>query len=181
MEVGAALQHLAQVAGLLAGPQQAQRHGCNQVPGLQRIGQWQPFAHPLAGLAQALGCCAAEQAAGHAHGGEDGNAALQQDAQRAVEARQFVHHQALVQCRQAPQLAGCPAPHPWLAAQQPQRRDRAEGAQRQRQLLGMQEQADLHQQPRQPGQLGAHALEYLAETRHHVAKQEQHHATAHQQ
>ena len=47
-------------------------------------------------------CCAAEQAAGHPHGGEDGNTALQQYAQRAIEARQLVHHQTLVQCWQAP-------------------------------------------------------------------------------
>ncbi|MCY1422894.1 hypothetical protein D9M71_385910 [compost metagenome] len=81
MEVGAALQHLAQVAGLFAGPQQAQRHRRDQLPDLQRIGQRQPFGHPLTRLLQALRRCAAKQAAGHAHGGEDRDAALQQDAQ----------------------------------------------------------------------------------------------------
>ncbi|MNH11455.1 hypothetical protein D3C79_709690 [compost metagenome] len=130
---------------------------------------------------QALLGSDAEQAAGHFHGGENRDAALQQDPQRAIETRQFVHHQAPVQGRQALHLAVQPAPHPGITAQYKRAHHHAKKAQAQRSLVGMQEHPGLHQPARQPRQFGAQAFEHQAEARHHIAEQKQHHATTDQQ
>ncbi|MCY1285431.1 hypothetical protein D9M70_343660 [compost metagenome] len=120
----------------------------------------------------------AEQPASHAQGGEDGNAALQEDAQRAVEACQLVEEHPPVHRRHALQPLAEQPSEGRLADQQDQRRDARQQAAEQRVLVGMQEQPGVHQHLRQPRQVRAQALEHQAEARHHVADQEQQHAAA---
>ncbi|MNH20661.1 hypothetical protein D3C79_804400 [compost metagenome] len=122
----------------------------------------------------------AEQAAGHFHGGENRNAALKQDTQGAIEPRQFIHHQAPVQGRQALQLTVQPTSHPWVAAHHEQAAHEPEKAKAQRRLVSMQKHPGLHQPPREPRQFGAQALKYQAETWHHITEQKQHYTATDQ-
>ncbi|MCY1428471.1 hypothetical protein D9M71_443550 [compost metagenome] len=106
---------------------------------------------------------------------------MQEDPQRAVETRQFVHHQALVQGRQALQLAVQPAAYPWLAAHDKQQHHQQHETAAHGHLMGVQEHPGLHQPARHPRQFGAQAFEHQAEARYHIPQQKQHHATTDQQ
>ncbi|MNF79304.1 hypothetical protein D3C84_615150 [compost metagenome] len=179
MEVSGALHHLAQVAGLFAGAEHAQRHRRRQAVFLQGAGQCLAFADARGGLVQACARGGAEQAADHADGGEYRNPALQQDAQGAIEARQLVDLDALADRRQSLDLAPQGAAYAFLAQQRHRKQQGQGGAAEYLGLMRMEEQPAVQQYLGQPGQVGAKPLEHQAETRHHVAHQEQQHPAAH--
>ncbi|MDT4846973.1 hypothetical protein FQZ97_810180 [compost metagenome] len=181
MEVRGALHHLAQVAGLFAGAEHAQRYRRRQAVLLQRAGQCLALADARGGLVQARARGGPEQGADHADRREYGNAALQQDAQGAVEARQLVDLDALADRRYPLHLAPQGAAHALLAQQHHQRHQRQCGGAEHLPLVRVQEQPAVQQHLGQPGQVGTQALEHQAEARHHIAHQEQQHPTAHRE
>ncbi|MNV03320.1 hypothetical protein D3C71_935820 [compost metagenome] len=140
-----------------------------------------PFAHPFAGLVQAASGGDGEQVADHAHGGDEGNAALQQNAQGSVEACQLIHEDALVHRGEFFDHAVQPSPKRRLALQQDEGDDDGQQATEEFALVGVKEHAAAHQDLRQPRQVRPQPFEHQAETRHDVAHQEQHHTAAHNQ
>ncbi|MNS46383.1 hypothetical protein D3C72_788780 [compost metagenome] len=147
----------------------------------QRGRQRLPFAHPFAGLVQAHAGGGRQQVADHAHGGDEGNAALQQNPQRTVEARQFVHEDALVHRREFFDQAIHATAERRLSLEQGEGDDDGHEGAEEFALVGVQEHAAGHQDLRQPRQVRPQPFEHQAEARHHITHQEQHHAAAHHQ